>query len=348
MLPVTLVAPGGGELSPPWPMQGPPLPQPRGPLSEALLDVLVGPLATTRFPHARAEDPIRDEDEALSLYLCYELCYQGLAGVDDEWEWEPSLIGFRRELEQNLVRQLRSAVPRSRSAGALIAARIEEALGADLAPSVSRYLEQEGTKSQFLEFAIHRSAYQLKEADPHSWAIPRLRGQPKAAIVKIQYEEYGEGEIGRMHSTLFAETMTELDLDATYGAYLDVIPGATLSAVNLISLFGLNRRWRGALVGHLAGFEMTSVGPNARYAAAARRLGLEERAIRFFDVHVDADEEHQVLASTALAGGLALVEPHLADDIVFGAQCLCLVEGAWARHVIDAWVRNESSLRAVA
>ena len=67
---------------------------------------------------------------------------------------------------------------------------------------------------------MHRSAYQLKEADPHSWALPRLTGAPKAAMVEIQADEYGGGDVERMHSALFAKTMDRLGLDATYGAYL--------------------------------------------------------------------------------------------------------------------------------
>src|SRR5205085_1755027 len=51
---------------------------------------------------------------------------------------------------------------------------------ADDAPSLSRYLEREATFEQALEFVVHRSAYQLKEADPHSWALPRLYAAPKA------------------------------------------------------------------------------------------------------------------------------------------------------------------------
>jgi Iron-containing redox enzyme len=50
-----------------------------------------------------------------------------------------------------------------------------------------------GTLAQLREFAIHRSAYQLKEADPHTWAIPRLTGAVKAAMVEIQADEYGDG-----------------------------------------------------------------------------------------------------------------------------------------------------------
>ena len=77
---------------------------------------------------------------------------------------------------------------------------------------------------------------------------PRLVGSPKAALVRIQGDEYGDGTACRMHQQLFAETMRALGLDPTYGAYLDALPGTTLATVNLISLFGLHRRWRGALV----------------------------------------------------------------------------------------------------
>ena len=39
---------------------------------------------------------------------------------------------------------------------------------------------------------MHRSAYQLKEADPHTWAIPRLSGSVKAALVEV---EWGAGRV---------------------------------------------------------------------------------------------------------------------------------------------------------
>ena len=86
-----------------------------------------------------------------------------------------------------------------------IALRAIEA--ADEAPSLSKHLEREGTRAQLLEFVVHRSAYQLKEADPHSWALPRLSGAPKAAMVEIQADEYGGGRADRIHAHLFAKTM---------------------------------------------------------------------------------------------------------------------------------------------
>ena len=54
---------------------------------------------------------------------------------------------------------------------------------------------------------VHRSAYQLKEADPHSWAIPRLTAAPKAALIEIQADEYGGGRPDQVHAALFARAM---------------------------------------------------------------------------------------------------------------------------------------------
>ena len=61
-------------------------------------------------------------------------------------------------------------------------------------PSLSRHMEERGTLDQFREFAIHRSAYQLKEADPHSWGIPRFSGPRKAALIEIQ-KRWGMGDM---------------------------------------------------------------------------------------------------------------------------------------------------------
>ena len=148
-----------------------------------------------------------------------------------------------------------------------------------------------------------------------------------------------------MHAVLFAGVLEALGLDPTYGAYLDRLPGITLATVNLMSLFGLHRRWRGALVGHLAGFEMTSVSPMSRYAETVDRLGLPSSARRFYAVHVAADAHHQVVAADGLIGGLAEGEPELVADILFGVRALMAVEGRFTEHLLRAWASGRSSLR---
>ena len=136
--------------------------------------------------------------------------------------------------------------------------------------------------------------------------------------MEVQADEYGGGRPERIHASMFAESMSAVRLDPAYGAYLDRIPGVTLATVNLMSLCGLHRRRLGAIVGHLALFEMTSSIPNRRYGDGMRRLGFGRKATAFFDEHVLADAVHENIAAVDLAGGLARQQPELAGDILSG------------------------------
>ena len=297
-------------------------------------------------PPLGAADPLSDDDFQLALYVLYELHYHGFEGVDPLWEWEPSMLRVRARLESLFEGAVRDLAGDDEPAPADVPDRLSELLASADAPPVSRYLERIATLDQFREFLVHRSAYQLKEADPHSWAIPRLTGRAKVALVEIQADEYGGGRAERQHARLFAKTMDALGLDGRYGAYLDQIPGTTLATVNLMSLFGLHRRLRGAIVGHLAVLEMDSTLPNRRYGNGLRRLGFDERATDFFDEHVEADAVHEALAAHDLAGALAQDDPALATDILFGARAMIALDTIAGRRIYDAFQAGDSSLLA--
>lgn len=328
------------------------LPEPRGPLTERLLHAVGGPPGSR---HAIAPDvdvpaaALTDEDLQLALYCCYELHYRGLRGVDDEWEWDPGLLAFRGRLERSFEDAVRAAAPRPDAVDpADVDVALREIVRADDGPSASAFVEREASLDQLRELVIHRSAYQLKEADPHSFALPRLWGRPKSAMVEIQVDEYGGGKPDRIHADLYAAMMRELDLDDTYGAYLDVLPATTLATVNLASLFGLHRRLRAACAGHLALTEMTSSVPSRRYAAGLRRLGFDSAAATdFYDEHVEADAVHESIAAVDLAGGLAHQDPELGRDALFGAAALAALESRFAGAVMGAWEAGGSSLRPV-
>jgi Iron-containing redox enzyme len=323
------------------------LPEPRGELSEQLLGAL------RRAPHALAPspaavaDPLADDDLHLALYVAYELHYRGAPEVDERWEWEPSLIAWRSELEARFEDALLDTVPRPPTGPAPDETdlALRDIADVDDGRSLSAYIERDATLAEALEFVVHRSAYQLKEADPHSWAIARLSGPPKAALVEVQADEYGGGRPERVHAELFAKTMAALGLDPRYGAYLDHVPGFTLATVNLMSLLGLHRRHRGAIIGHLALFEMTSSVPNRRYANGLRRLGASDDALDFYLEHVEADAVHENIAAVDLAGGLVRLEPALGRDVLWGASALAELDGRFGRRLLEAWGAGASSLR---
>ena len=318
------------------------LPTPRGPISSALVAHLTDgePLSV---PSLRSVDPLVDDDFHLALWCCYELHHHGFDGIDDDLEWDPDVLRFRRTLESVFEGALRaehqpSAVPDHPQ----LALRV---IATWAGPPLAATVAERGELVHLQEVAIHRSAYQLKEADPHTWAIPRLSGLGRSAMVEIQTDEYGGGVPGEAHSELFAAAMEELGLSSELGHYVDRLPGTTLATDNLVAMFGLNRRLRGALVGHLALFEMCSVTPMSRYLQAARRVGGLPALSRFYEVHVEADAHHAELALGRLVGGFVASEPELGADVIFGAAALARVEARFAHHVLRAWDDGGSSLR---
>jgi hypothetical protein len=175
-------------------------------------------------------------------------------------------------------------------------------------------------------------------------APPRLDGPGKAALVTVQHDEYGAGDPGRAHSVLFADMMAELGLSTEYGAHLDSAPAEMLAEVNFMSLCGLHRGLRGALVGQFATVELTSSPGSDRMVRAMRRLGCGPAAVRFYAEHVEADAVHEQLLRREVIAPLLGAEPGLAPDIVFGIRAATFLAARLEERLLHHWNRGESSL----
>jgi hypothetical protein len=318
----------------------PGLPPARGPLSKGVEAHLRGAGRLPRLEDvARAE--VYGEDLQLALYLCYELHYRGFAGVSPDREWDPDLLRVRAALEHRFLSALR--------ADARLHDSVDEAL-ADLlvepvdGAGVTHFLRDEGELWHLREYAAQRSLYHLKEADPHAWVLPRLWGRAKAGMAAVEFDEWGGGRADRVHARLFADLMTDLGLDTTYGRYLDAACAEALVTVNLMSLFGLHRALRGALVGHFATVEITSSPGSRRLAEAMRRTGAGPAAEHFYDEHVEADAVHEQVVRHDVIGGLLAEEPHLAADVAFGIDATEFVEDRLAARLLSDWRASRSSL----
>lgn len=330
----------------------------RGPLSAALIETMqrddAASVAETELlgvaesALAVADSISEDDDIQLALFLLYACAYGSLSWIEADWEWNPALLRVRRLIEDEFERELRRDVVITELPPAdaeLIAAELFRLTAPEPGPSLARFVAKHATLAQAEEFLIQRSIYTLREADPHSWAIPRLSGRAKVALVEIQSDEYGAGRPERMHAEIFARTLRGVGLDAEYGAYLDRVPAVQLASQNAMSMFGLNRRLLGAIVGHLAAFEMTSSLPNRSCAEGFRRLGFGPDVTEYFDEHVEADAVHEQIAARDLAGALGEDRPDLIGDILFGAAVCLMVDDRAGAHILAAFEAGESSLR---
>jgi hypothetical protein len=318
----------------------PALPPARGPLSAAALALLTGDRAVP--PAARTYDPY-GEDAQLALYVLYEPHYRGFAGVPDDREWDAGALELRAALERRFLGALRRDAATGRDAYAALDALL--VTPASTEGSVAHHLATAGERWQLREYAALRSLYHLKEADPHAWVLPRLSGPAKAAMAAIEYDEFGAGRAEDAHSRLFAELMTDLGLDTAYGRYLDHAPAEALATVNVMSLFGLHRALRGALVGHFGWLETTSSPASRTMAEAMRRLGAGAAAERFYTEHVEADAVHEQVVRREVVGGLLAAEPELGPDVTFGVDATQFLEDRLTALLLTHWHADRPALR---
>ena len=146
----------------------PGLPAPRGDLSAAVITALRSAAPGSVGFHDLPVEPLDafGDDAQLSPWCCYALYYHGLAGVPDDWEWEPELLYLRARLERAFLARLHDECDDGRDAlltSAEVLERLDELANGD-GPSLSRHLDQHGTFAQAREFLVHRAVYQAKEA----------------------------------------------------------------------------------------------------------------------------------------------------------------------------------------
>ncbi|GAB7005209.1 iron-containing redox enzyme family protein [Nocardioides sp. AN3] len=310
------------------------LPKPRGPLSERV----VGSLASAD-PQALTSPPETDgaEDAAIALWCLYELSYRGFDEVDDRLEWAPDLLRLRRELEEDLEARLRSRWSGPPSYDGDFASAFFAAVEGHEGPSLARFVQRKATADQVMELLQARSVYHLKESDPVAFSVPRLPVAARAALMELQYDEYGGGRPERLHAHLFAEGTAAVGLDPSEGAYVDQAPVPVLEQNNAMSLFGLHRRLRGASVGHLAAFEATSSGPCRRMAQGLARLDMAPEMRAYYEEHVEADAVHEQLAVRMICQALIEAEPETEADVWLGAFTCLDTEDRVAHFYLDRW-----------
>ncbi|MFG2794758.1 iron-containing redox enzyme family protein [Streptomyces sp. NPDC048419] len=294
-------------------MNGPQLPDARGELSATVLDALLG--GPWSSPPLDGHDPYGD-DLQLALHPLYEPHYRGFEGVPDDREWDPGLLALRRPMEQRFLQALRTSVPPHRDAEQALGDLLVEPAGHD-DTSLSHHLHRDGEVWQFREYAL----------------------------VAIEFDKFGAGRADEMHARLYADLMRDVGLETPYGHYLHTAPAEALATVNLMSLFGLHRALRGALVGHFAAVEVTSSPSSRRLAMGLRRLDAGAAAQRFYDEHVEADAVHEQVVRHEVVGGLLTDEPHRERDIVFGIHSTGFLEDRLAVCLLKAWHQQHSALR---
>ncbi len=316
------------------------LPHARGPLSRHVIETLASDGAPALTTPLGRGDVIGDSDAQLALWIIYELHYRGFDGVPADREWDTGLLALRRAIEERFEAELRAStkdVVDSVPGEGDIGKQLLDLVAGDDGPSTAAFLQRRASREQLLDYLRERSVQQLKESDPQSFVLPRLDGAAKVALAELQYDEYGGGRPQRLHSTMYGDALEAAGLDRTYGAYIDETSGLSLTCCNVMTMFGLNRRLRGAAMGHLAAFEASSSVPSRKIAAGIARVGLPDAVAAYFHEHVEADAVHEHVASSDICGALVGEDPSLREDVLFGAASSLHLDALSGAELLDRW-----------
>jgi hypothetical protein len=316
------------------------LPHERGPVSHSVVDALAH--GHELRPTALSDAPlVQDEDTQLALWILYALHYRGFDGVPDAREWDLGAIAVRTRIERRLERELREATRPAVEAVARhrdgIGSQVLQLVADDDGPDLATHLQRHATREEALDFLRQRSLQQLRESDPQAFLLPRLTGRAKVALAEVQYDEFGAGRPERLHQRLYADTLVAAGLEPDEGAHVDEVTATSFASANVMSLFSLQRRLRGAAAGHFTAFEASSSVPSRKIAIGLERLGFPPAVAAYFHEHVEADAVHEQVAAHDLCGAMVAEEPHLAADVLLGAATCLHLDALSAAELLERW-----------
>jgi hypothetical protein len=267
---------------------------------------------------------------------------------------DPTLLAVLSRLERGFEAQLgRTPLPEDppRDADAFRAWLRDLALEREVVPpsGMGPYLRDEITLEQLKEIVAQRSLFFLKEPDPWAMVIPSLHGEAKAGLLDLLLDEYGWGRYDHMHSTVYEVLLRRLGLETEYDAYYDRTAWQFLAGLNYQGLLARHRRLCRRMYGYIYLVEADSPRSMQNYLAAWRRLGIDDPdVLKFYDLHVTADEGHQEVALDEVIGPVVRAEPAAAPEIARGVLEGHLVHALFSRHLVASFTAGRSSLKAPA
>lgn len=191
----------------------------------------------------------------------------------------------------------------------------------DLQPPLSeskRYIREEMSLAGYRHLIAIASLDGLVESSRLCHILGGASNEVQATLIRVLLEEYGNGRLSRKHSTFFAQMMEELGLNSQPEAYFDLAPWEVLASINHNFLLTQRKRYFLRYNGGFTYFEIYGPSIYQDYMTAARRLGLSDQAMGYWELHIREDERHGQWMLHQVALPLAAHYPEQAWELVLG------------------------------
>ncbi|NKB80902.1 MAG: iron-containing redox enzyme family protein [Nitrospirales bacterium] len=202
-----------------------------------------------------------------------------------------------------------------------VEAALRERTAEDLDPAPSQtglFFRNEMSQTGYRQLLAITSLDGLVEASQLSRVIGGVGNEVQAMLTKILLEEYGGGKLARKHSSFFSAMLREFDMDTMPEAYFEIVPWEVLANINHSFTVCEHKRHFLRYIGSLLYFETSVPAAFQNYKIAGERLGLSEKAISYWDVHIKEDLRHGQWMLNEVAFPLLTRYKDSAWEIVWG------------------------------
>ena len=301
---------------------------------------------------AAAEGPDSDTAHLFLHRVLYRINRLTLFWYDDLESYANERSTYLRSVRDRIEHSWQARESSALDADALRRLDVETALreraAADVAPPLSaggRYFSNDagiGAYRRLLEIA---SLDGLVEASQLSRTLGGVGNEVHAMLTRLLLEEYGSGRLPRKHSSYFEAMLSDLGMDTTPEGYFECVPWEVLAAINQSFLLSDRKRFFLRYIGGLMYTEISVPAAFSAYLACAMRLGLPERAMAYWELHIREDERHGRWMLNDIALPLARRYPQHAWELVFGYEQQRLFS-ARAGAAVEAEARAADTARS--
>jgi hypothetical protein len=162
----------------------------------------------------------------------------------------------------------------------------------------------------------------------------KLPVQAKMELARNYWDEMGRGNPKGMHGPMLDALVKTMEVEPA----IETTVWESLALANAMTAMAVNRRYSWHSVGALGVIELTAPGRSADTAAGLRRIGLNDRERRYFDLHAVLDIKHSADWNREALIPLVSEDPRRATAIAEGALIrLRCGERCFTRYRAELW-----------
>lgn len=235
------------------------------------------------------------------------------AAIDNNARMQRLELGFLEELRAE-VRERAAAAPTD-PAGFIAWFEELEKTGPGQHDLLFDWLEQEASLDQLKWYLTQEAAGEAGFDDLVAYTQVRIPDRAKLELARNYWDEMGRGNPKGMHGPMLHFVVEVLGLEPE----IETTAWESLALANAMTAMATNRHYAWHSVGALGVIELTAPARSAATAKGMRRLGLDAKTRRYFDLHAVLDVKHSEEWNKEAIVPLVSEDPRRATSIAEGA-----------------------------